>query len=75
MKSFKRRVVQDIAIIRSEIRRELIKPRYYLSTKVPLAYKDCQKAIDTFRQSLMKELEAISPVIESSRNVILEDLR
>ena len=38
------------------------------------AYKDCQTAIDTFRQSLMKELEAISPVIESSRNIILEDL-
>ena len=41
----------------------------------PQAYKDCQKAIDTFRQSLMKELGAISPVIESSRNIILEDLR
>ena len=41
----------------------------------PQAYKDCQMAIDTFRQSLMKELEAISPVIESSRNIILEDLR
>ena len=41
----------------------------------PQAYRDCQKAIDTFRQSLMKELEAISPVIESSRNIILEDLR
>ena len=41
----------------------------------PQAYKDCQKAIDTFRQSLMKELGAISPVIDSSRNIILEDLR
>ena len=40
----------------------------------PQAYKDCQKAIDNFRQSIMKELEAISPVIESSRNVILQDL-
>ena len=40
----------------------------------PQAYKDCQKAIDSFRQSIMKELEAISPVIESSRNVILQDL-
>ena len=39
------------------------------------AYKDCQKAIYTFRQSLMKELGAISPVIESSRNIILEGLR
>ena len=27
------------------------------------------------RQNLMKELVAISPVIESSRNIILEDLR
>ena len=35
----------------------------------PKAYKDCQK------QSLMKELEAVSPVIESSGNIILEDLR
>ncbi len=41
----------------------------------PQAYKDCQKAIDTFRQSLMKELGAISPVIGSSRNIISEDLR
>ena len=40
----------------------------------PQAYKDCQKTIDNFRQSIMKELEAISPVIESSRNVILQDL-
>ena len=41
----------------------------------PQAYMDCQKAIDDFRQSIMKELQAISPVIESSRNVILQDLR
>ena len=41
----------------------------------PQAYKDCQKAIDTFRQSLMKELEVTNAVIESSRNIILEDLR
>ena len=41
----------------------------------PQAYKDCQKAIDTFRQRLMKELGAIGPVIGSSRNIILEDLR
>ena len=40
----------------------------------PQAYKDCQKAIDNFRQSIMKEFEAISPVIESSRNIILQDL-
>ena len=43
--------------------------------KSPQAYKDCQKAIDTFRQRLMKELGAIGPVIGSSRNIILEDLR
>ena len=41
----------------------------------PQAYKDCQKEIGTFVQNLMKELAAISPVIESSRNIILEDLR
>ena len=41
----------------------------------PQAYKDCQKAIDTFRQCFTKELEAISPFIESSRNIILQALR
>ena len=74
MKSSKKKDVHDIAIIRYGIRRERIRLQHYLSMKVLKPIRIAKKAIDTFRQSLMKELEAISPVIESSRNIILEDL-
>ena len=40
----------------------------------PQAYRNFQKAIDDFRQSIMKELTAISPVIESGGTVIFQDL-
>ena len=65
---------QDSAIIKFGIIKGTYKTSTLFEYNSPQAYKDCQKAIDNFRQSIMKELEAISPVIESSRNVILQDL-
>ena len=74
MQSSNKKDVQDSAIIKFGIKRVLISISTLFEYNSPQAYKDCQKAIDNFRQSIMKELEAISPVIESSRNVILQDL-
>ena len=41
----------------------------------PNAFKQCQIELENFTKNLMKEIEAADPVIEASRNIVLQDLR
>ena len=41
----------------------------------PNAFKQCQIELENFTKNIMKELEAEDPVIEASRNIVLQDLR
>ena len=41
----------------------------------PNAFKKCQIELENFTKNIMKELEAADPVIEASRNIVLQDLR
>ena len=62
MPSSNKKNVQNSAIIKFGIKRVLISISTLFEYNSPQAYKDCQKAIDNFRQSIMKKLEAISPL-------------
>ena len=41
----------------------------------PNAFKQSQIELENFTKNIMKELEAADPVIEASRNIVLQDLR
>ena len=41
----------------------------------PNAFKQSQIGLENFTKNIMKELEAADPVIEASRNIVLQDLR
>ena len=41
----------------------------------PTSFKQCQNEIENFTKNLLKELQAADPVIEASRNIVLQDLR
>ena len=41
----------------------------------PNAFKQCQIELENFTKNLMKEIQAADPVIEASRNIVLQDLR
>ena len=41
----------------------------------PNAFKQSQIELENFTKNLMKEIEAADPVIEASRNIVLQDLR
>ena len=41
----------------------------------PNAFKQCQIELENFTKNIMKELQAADPVIEASRNIVLQDLR
>ena len=41
----------------------------------PTSFKQCQNELENFTKNLMKELQAADPVIEASRNIVLQDLR
>ena len=41
----------------------------------PNAFKKCQVELENFTKNIMKELQAADPVIEASRNIVLQDLR
>ena len=41
----------------------------------PNSFKQCQNELENFTKNIMKELQAADPVIEASRNIVLQDLR
>ena len=41
----------------------------------PNAFKQSQIELENFTKNLMKEIEAADPVIEASRNIVLQDLK
>ena len=41
----------------------------------PNSFKKCQNELENFTKNIMKELKAADPVIEASRNIVLQDLR
>ena len=41
----------------------------------PTSFKQCQNELENFTKNLMKELQAADPVIEASRNIVLQDLK
>ena len=41
----------------------------------PNSFKQCQTELANFAKHIMKELQASDPVIESSRNIVLQDLK
>ena len=41
----------------------------------PKAFKQCQIELENFTKNILKELQAADPVIEASRNIVLQDLR
>ena len=41
----------------------------------PNAFKQSQKELENFTKNIMKELQAADPVIEASRNIVLQDLK
>ena len=41
----------------------------------PNAFKQSQMELENFTKNIMKELQAADPVIEASRNIILQDLK
>ena len=41
----------------------------------PNAFKQCQIELENFTKNILKELQAADPVIEASRNIVLQDLR
>ncbi len=41
----------------------------------PNAFKQSQKELEIFTKNIMKELQAADPVIEASRNIVLQDLK
>ena len=41
----------------------------------PNAFKQSQKELDNFTKNIIKDLQAADPVIEASRNIVLQDLK
>ena len=41
----------------------------------PNAFKQSQKELDNFTKTIIKDLQAADPVIEASRNIVLQDLK
>ena len=41
----------------------------------PNDFKQCQIELENFTINILKELQAAVPVIEASRNIVLQDLR
>ena len=41
----------------------------------PNAFKQSQMELENFTKNIMKELQAADPVIEASRNIVLQDLK
>ena len=41
----------------------------------PNSFKQCQTELENFAKHIMKELQASDPVIEASRNIVLQDLK
>ena len=41
----------------------------------PNAFKQSQKELDNFTINIIKDLQAADPVIEASRNIVLQDLK
>ena len=41
----------------------------------PNSFKQCQTELANFAKHIMKELQASDPVIEASRNIVLQDLK
>ena len=41
----------------------------------PNAFKQSQKELDNFTKNITKDLQAADPVIEASRNIVLQDLK
>ena len=39
------------------------------------AFKQSQKELDNFTKNIIKDLQAADPVIEASRNIVLQDLK
>ena len=41
----------------------------------PNSFKQCQNELENFTKNIMKDLKAADPVIEASRNIVLQDLK
>ena len=41
----------------------------------PNAFRQSQKELDNFTKTIIKDLQAADPVIEASRNIVLQDLK